>query len=57
MKIMYVSKIDCKYLWSTISETKDECESKTKLLITSEEKYRCTVAQLETYTVDTFLLL
>ena len=32
MKIMYVSKIDCKYLWSTISETKDECEAKTKIL-------------------------
>lgn len=57
MKIIYVAKIDCMYLWCTASDTREECAKKALEVVEPSKKHRSVVSQVSIETIDTFLLL
>lgn len=57
MKTIYVAKIDCMYLWSTASDTIEECRVKALTLISTDKKRHSTISKLQVENIESFLLL
>lgn len=47
MKIIFIARLEFKYLWDTLSETRESCALKARELLSTEQQARCTVCCYE----------
>jgi hypothetical protein len=52
MKIIFVAKIDCLYLWETASDTFNACFDKLQRCVVKDKKYLYTISTIEINSID-----
>lgn len=52
MKVIFIAKLDCLYMWSTASDSYKDCFDKLQPLIVNDKKYLYTISTMQLTCLD-----
>jgi len=52
MKVIFIAKLDCLYMWCTASDSYNDCFDKLQSLLVDDKKYLYTISTIQLTCLD-----